>query len=90
MKDKETILKLYDNFMDEIYTMTPENHIFLSEIATLEDKLNKTLTDQQKKILNKINELESQRVENVYKEVFVFAYSLATKLIVEGLDKEKE
>ena len=56
----------------------------------LKDKLNKTLTDQQKKLLNKINELESQRVENVYKEVFVFAYSLATKLIVEGLDKEKE
>ena len=90
MENKETILKLYDNFMDDIYTMPPENKKMSEKIAVLEEKLNKTLTDEQKKLLEQIDEIETKRVENVYKEVFVFAYSLATKLIIEGLGKDKE
>lgn len=90
MQDKETILKLYDNFMDDIYTMTPENKELSLLKVDLENKLNNSLTEEQKNLLNKIDELETKRVENVYKQVFVFAYSLATKLLVEGLGKEKE
>ena len=90
MESKETILKLYDNFIDDIYAMTPKNNVNLSKLVALEEELNKSLNDKQKELLNSINELEAQRDENVYKEIFVFAYSLATKLLVEGLGKEKE
>ena len=90
MENKETILKLYESFIDDIYTMTPENKEMSKEIAVLEEKLNRSVTEEQKKLLEQIDVLETKRVENVYKEVFVFAYSLATKLLVEGLDKEKE
>ena len=85
MNDNQTILELYDMFMDQIYTMTPENYKLSTEISDLEDKLNSTLTKEQQELLESINEKESERVEEVYKNVFVFSYKLATKLLVEGL-----
>ena len=85
MNNDETILKLYDMFMDQIYTMTPENYKLSTEISDLEDKLNNSLTEEQQELLESINEKESERVEEVYKNVFVFSYKLATKLLVEGL-----
>lgn len=86
----ENILKLYDAFIDQIYTMTPKNYEISSQISKLEDELNKTLNKQQKELLDKIQEKESQRGEEVYKHVFVYAYKLATGLLIEGLGKDKE
>ena len=88
--EDETILKLYDMFMDDIYTMTPENYRISTEISKLEEKLNKTLSDQQLELLEKIQNKESERTEEVYKTVFVYAYKLATKLLVEGLSDNKK
>lgn len=88
--EDETILKLYDIFMDDIYTMTPENYRISTEISKLEEKLNKTLSDQQLELLEKIQNKESERTEEVYKTVFVYAYKLATKLLVEGLSDNKK
>ena len=88
--EDETILKLYDVFMDDIYTMTPENYRISTEISKLEEKLNKTLSDQQLELLEKIQNKESERTEEVYKTVFVYAYKLATKLLVEGLSDNKK
>ena len=88
--EDETILKLYDIFMDDIYTMTPENYRISTEISKLEEKLNKTLSDQQLELLEKIHIKESERTEEVYKTVFVYAYKLATKLLVEGLSDNKK
>ena len=85
MNDNQTILELYDMFMDQIYTMTPENYKLSIEISELEDELNKTLNDKQKELLEEIQEKESERVEEVFKSVFVYSYKLATKLLVEGL-----
>ena len=88
--EDETILKLYDIFMDDIYTMTPENYRISTEISKLEEKLNKTLSDKQLELLEKIQNKESERTEEVYKTVFVYAYKLATKLLVEGLSDNKK
>lgn len=87
--EDETILKLYDMFMDDIYTMTTSNYEKTSEINKLEDELNKTLNDEQKELLELINEKESERVEEVFKSVFVYSYRLATKLLIEGLSGNK-
>lgn len=87
--NKKTILKLYDTFMDDIYTMTSKKYKLSKQLSDLEDSLNKTLTDEQRNLLDKINHLETEKNEETYKQVFVYAYSLATKLIVEGLDQNK-
>ena len=42
MESKETILKLYDNFIDDIYAMTPKNNVNLSKLVALEEELNKS------------------------------------------------
>lgn len=89
MNDNQTILELYDMFMDQIYTMTPENYKLSTEISDLEDKLNSTLTKEQQELLELINEKESERVEEVFKSVFVYSYKLATKLLIEGLSGNK-
>lgn len=88
--EDETILKLYDMFMDDIYTMTTSNYEKTSEINKLEDELNKTLNDEQKELLELINDKESERVEEVFKSVFVYSYKLATKLLIEGLSDNKK
>lgn len=88
--ENEAILKLYDVFMDKIYTMTPKNYRISTEISELEEELNKTLSEQQLELLEKIQNKESERTEEVYKTVFVYAYKLATKLLVEGLSDDKK
>ncbi len=89
MKDKETILQLYNNYIDEIYTMTVEKLDVSKEIVTLENELDKTMTEQQKEILKKLQQKEDEKNEIVYKQVFVFAYSLANKLMIESLTDNK-
>ncbi len=89
VNNKKTILKLYDTFMDDIYTMTSKKYKLSKQLSDLEDSLNKTLTDEQRNLLDKINHLETEKNEETYKQVFVYAYSLATKLTIEGLDTNK-
>lgn len=89
MENNETIIKIYDNFADDIYTQTVEQRDICQKISEEEDKLNPTLTDEQKEILKKINDLEMTKQELVCKNTFVFAYQLATKLLIEGLGYDK-
>lgn len=90
MEDKKTILKLYDFFMDEIYQSVPTNQNELNEIVEIEDKLLEGLTEEQKQLVEKIREYESNRTEEVNKCVFVNAFSMATKLFVEGIKEGKK
>lgn len=85
MVNKKNILKLYENFVDGIYTMTNEEKNILGEIVILEDRLNATLTDEQKKLLDEIHTKENKRQEELYKNMFIEGFSLATKLFVEGM-----
>lgn len=82
----ETILKLYKNFSNEIYSMTNEKLEISKKICEQEELLKPTLTEQQKQILATLNEYETQKNELVYKNNFIFGFKLATKLFVEGLE----
>lgn len=85
MEDQKTILELYQTFVDKIYVQTVEKNNICEKISEQQDKLNPTLTKEQLEILRTINELENEKNELVYKNVFVFAYQLATKSLLEGL-----
>lgn len=88
---KEKILELYENYMDDIYSSTMnEDKLKLSkEISDLTDKFYLTLTKEQEKILKELQEKEDEKQELVYRNVFVFAFSLATDLFAEGLENGK-
>ena len=55
MEGKETIEEIFEQNMDKIYTDTVEKLEINKEISDLTDELNKTLTDEQKKLLDEIN-----------------------------------
>ena len=85
MENKDTILELYENAIDNIYKSTVENSSYTNEIIKNEEELEKTLTKEQKEKLEQINEYHQKRNEEIFKEIWISAYSKATKLIVEGL-----
>lgn len=85
MEDKETLIEIFEQNMDKIYTDTDEKLEINKEIADLTEELNKTLTDEQKELLDKINNKEDEKQDIINRNTFVFAYSLATKSIIEGL-----
>lgn len=90
MKDDKTILKLYDKYIDDIYSMTKDNIEISKKVVELENVLLPTLTKEQKDLLNQISNLENDRTDILTKNTFKFAYSLATNLIVESLKNHNE
>ena len=90
MEDDSTILKLYENFADEIYKMTVEKIDISKKIAEQENMLINTFSDEQKKIFCKLNQFENEKNEFVNKNAFIYAYKLATKLIIESLSENKK
>ena len=89
MENKETILQLYETFIDEIYTMTVSKLEVTKKIDEQETLLRETLTEKQKEIINKLNNYENEKNELVNQNTFVYAFSLATKLFLEGKDMAK-
>ncbi len=85
MEGKETIEEIFEQNMDKIYTDTVEKLEINKEISDLTDELNKTLTDEQKKLLDEINQKEDEKRDIINKNTFVFAYSLAVKSIIQSL-----
>ena len=85
MEGKETIEEIFEQNMDKIYTDTVEKLEINKEISDLTDELNKTLTDEQKKLLEEINQKEDEKRDIINKNTFVFAYSLAVKSIIQSL-----
>lgn len=90
MEKKETIIKLYELCANEMYhNQTPEVKRISKKVNKNISELSKTLTDEQRKLLDNIVNLYSDRTSAENKSVFVYAYSLATKSIEEGLDRSK-
>lgn len=90
MKNNEAILKLYDKYTEDIYSMTQDNLEISKKIIELENLLLPTLTKEQKELLKKINTYKSNKTDLLTKETFKFAYSLATNLIIESIKNSKE
>lgn len=86
--EKKEILKLFNLYSHEMYKLTPE----MKEIIELRnndiEKLRPTLTDEQRKLLDNIINLESDERATENRQIFVFAFSLATRLFTEGLGKK--
>lgn len=85
MEGKETIIEIFEQNMDNIYTETVEKLEIEKEIASLEEELYKILSAEQLELINEINQKENMKHDIINRNVFVFAYSLATKSIIEGL-----
>ena len=73
--------------MDDIYSMTSEKLEISNKISKQEQLFLRTLTDEQKELIDTLNLYQEEKEELVRKQAFVFAYKLATNLLIESLDK---
>lgn len=85
---KEQIESLYWKYREEMYHKTEELSNLSKKISTEYNKLCITLTKDEKKLLDEMQEEENIKNGIIELQVFEFAFSLATKLFVEGLGKE--
>ena len=70
--------------------MTYEKMEISKKIQEQEEKLYKTLTEEQITMLNVLQEYDNKKKELVNKQTFVYAFSLATKLFIEGTQDSKK
>lgn len=89
MENKETILKLYELFILNGLNSTPQYSEMLSKYTELREELNQSLTKEQKEKLDILEELERNMNTEDNQQVFVEGFSVATKLIMESLNKDK-
>ena len=85
MKDKKEIENLYLKYSNEMLKDNEEIASISKTLALKQDELLKTLTKEQEDLFNEILELQAERGGEVNKDIFIFAFSLATKLFTEGL-----
>lgn len=90
MKGKENILQLYENNIDSIYSKSVKKSEITKNIIKETEKLTITLNQEQRDIFDCILDLESEKNEVIYKNIFVEAFSLAISLIIEGINKSKD
>lgn len=84
MKNKETIYKLFEDNISNIYK-NEENEELTKEIMEYENQLLSGLTKEQKELLNIINKLRGKRRDKLDRKIFTYAFSLANRLMIESL-----
>jgi len=67
LEDKKTLEELFECNMDKIYTETDEKLEINKQISELTDKLNKTLSEEQKQLLEEINQKEDEKRDIINK-----------------------
>ena len=85
LNDKQTILKLYEFYRDYLRENTEEYTEILQQLNTQRHELDKIITEEQKNSIDKFAELYGMLSGEENKLYFMGGFSLATKLIVEGL-----
>ena len=89
MKSKKTIIELFEANSQEFYEGKGIPRNIAYKVSRLEREFYKNLTEEQQLDYEDIKELESEKQNEINKNIFVYAYGLATRLIVEGLTGDK-
>ena len=80
---KETIEQLFNFYDEDLYRNTEENKEFVARISKLEEPFYESLNDNQKKEFEELIELHALNGAVTDKRIFIYAFSLAIKLILE-------
>lgn len=85
LKDKKTILKMFEFYRNYLGETTDEYKEMLKNFNLMKENFTNALIEEQKEELDKLFEYSGMITSEENKEYFIGGYSLATKLIVEGL-----
>lgn len=83
LTDKKEIEKLFDYYEEELYNDVEKREENIVAIITKEEELSKTLTEAQKKKFEELSDLNINRNYDINKKIFVWAYSLGVRTIIE-------
>ena len=81
--NKKQILQLFDFYEEELYTNTDENRKLMKDILNVEKLFYENLTADQRKQYEEITDLKALNSVATDRKIFIFAFSLAFKLILE-------
>ena len=90
---KEVIEELWDsNFYENIRCreMPPTEKELMAKIANSHDGLLRTLTDEQKKLLEIFNDCYSELSEITERNIFAYAFKLGARLAIEVMSFRTE
>lgn len=82
--NKDQILQLFDFYEEELYTNSDENQKLMKDILNIEKPFYENLTANQRKQYEEITDLKALNSVATDKKIFIFAFSLAIKLIFES------
>lgn len=78
--NKRRIEELFNFYEGELYSNTDENRELVNKILAVEEPFYESLNDIQKKQFEELTELQALNGAVTDKNVFVFAFKLATEL----------
>ena len=83
--NKEKIQQLFELYEEDIYDNTDRNYELLRQILKKEEKFTETLTEEQQVEFRKINEIKNKNIGETDKNIFIYAFTLAVRLIIESI-----
>ena len=83
--NKEEIKKLFDLYEETLYEHSEKNKELVRQIIETEEALCETFTSEQKELFEKLSTLRLKNESETDKNIFVFTYCLATKLILQSI-----
>lgn len=70
------LMNLYYNFLSLQTSDRTSDRNVLSELVEVEEKLNNTLNDKQKELLEQFNDLKDKLFDEEEKRIFIYGYCL--------------
>lgn len=83
--NKEKLQQLFELYEEEMYANTETNTKLLKQIIEAEEKFGEKLTEKQQEEFEKINEIKNEYVGETDKNIFIYAFTLAVRLIIESI-----
>lgn len=82
---KESIKELFEMQQDKLYENTEKNKEIAKQIIKAEDEFYESLTEEEKLKFEKLNDLKLRDREETDCNIFVYAFILASRLIIESI-----
>lgn len=87
IKEIPVILRLYENFIEEIYQPSKRYKLALKIRNEINIDMEKTFTDEQKEIMTQYKECENIMIDDVTEQAFIYGYAMCSQLKEESTKK---
>ena len=83
--NKDKLQQLFELYEEDMYTNIEKDSKLLRQIIELEENFTDTLTKEQQVEFEKISEIKNKYMGKTDKDIFIYAFTLAVRLIIESI-----